>query len=177
MQQLVVWRNANTPNQTVHRLVFILIILYVIYLITGYPWVSSWHAVLDFVNKNQDISVGKNKRSRLLELLDKYVKPKRTRLSTKKKVAKSSSGPKLKTANSHRIQPKMSASKNHVDFARFEQTELVAMIKAIGMVTDGLDKNALINMCKMYADLSKFEMFAFSCLFSKFDSDDNHFSP
>ncbi|KAH9818360.1 hypothetical protein DFH28DRAFT_1123493 [Melampsora americana] len=116
--------------------------------------------------ENRGIPVGpKTQRSRLLELLDKYVKPKRTRIADRKQSQKlvQYNPPDDSTT---RLKSHPPSSHEEVNFSHLKKTDLVEMIKCVGLDTSGLEKQALIDLCKTYKDLivlpSDFHKFTFT---------------
>ncbi|KAH9809248.1 hypothetical protein DFH28DRAFT_1133925 [Melampsora americana] len=98
------------------------------------------------------VSVGvKTTRDRLLELLERHVKPKRPRLRGARRRIPSKNDVQEKTTRSpSSTQINVVES---VDFSIYHVSHLVDMLENIGMDTSGLDKEALIQTCKSHSEM------------------------
>ncbi|EGF97414.1 uncharacterized protein MELLADRAFT_114362 [Melampsora larici-populina 98AG31] len=102
------------------------------------------------------VSVGANTtRERLLELLDSRSKTKRPRLSGdrrrigSKKVDEGKKAGFLSSTNNQ-----VAASGSTIDFSIYHTSDLKDMLQKVGMDTNGLDKNGLIQSCKTHSELT-----------------------
>lgn len=108
------------------------------------------------------VSVGpKTCRQRLSELLDKYVTPKKPRLShqkgriSSKKDSQVGKPPKLARA----LGESDPMTENEVNYAIYHESVLAEVLQAVGVDTRGLGKEALIKSCRIHSELSVSSLF------------------
>lgn len=86
-------------------------------------------------------------REDLLRLLGKFVKSKKPRLASN--VAEDKCGTSQKGSTITHI-----PEKEDNDFSTYHESQLVSMLKGIGLDTSGQDKTWLVKNCRTYKDLS-----------------------
>lgn len=100
---------------------------------------------------------GKTSRERLLDLLNRHVKPKRPRLSSDRttRILSKKEEKKKKTVASLSTKTTVATSGSRVDFSIYHVSDLDDMLQKVGLDTRGLDREALIKSCRAYSDLSE----------------------
>lgn len=104
------------------------------------------------------VTVGdKTSRERLLELLAQRAKPKKPRLAKKTPKAirsKTSRNPKPEEHGDNSTPTSENANPQEtVEYSVFHESQLINMLRDVGLDTRGLDKEALVTACKAYHDL------------------------
>jgi hypothetical protein len=107
-----------------------------------------------------DLSTGrKTSRERLLDILGQHVKQKKPRLSSRSVQSRRRStfegDPKPPDSNDVSQLPTPTPPTDQVNYERFNNSQLIDMLKDVGLDTDDLSRIELLKNCKIYTDLSE----------------------
>lgn len=119
------------------------------------------------------VSIGpKTTRERLLGLLEQRVRQKKQRRTpqlgpsrdSKTPAKRSKPGSQLvkQTSSSTATEPNSTIVKAQADYSKFEDSFLASLLHAVGLDCTGMDREWLVQNCRIYDELSK------SCCFSMF---------
>ncbi|EGG07856.1 uncharacterized protein MELLADRAFT_85144 [Melampsora larici-populina 98AG31] len=113
----------------------------------------------DTLIKKADVSVGKlTSREQILDLLRRRINPKKPRLSSSDKKSRGKTTTKRNNKKSITDDPPCPEPFNHlkefeINYSVFPDSQLVGMLQNIGLDTRGMNKEQLVNCCKVHQDL------------------------